>query len=573
MKGLLNLYRLLFIWLLPQTLLAQEITTEVNKNTVGINEVFDYEVHVLNGNCQVFKPDFGQLNVLAGPFQSTNSSTTILNGKVSKKSETIYTYKVSAPKAGKYTIPAVRMKCNGNVFKSNTIVVTAQNNQNTTSQTSNHSSDQFYARVYSNKKTVYKGEPFVVTYKMYSKAGPRSIQDLQLADITNVAKKDLDPNKQVLDTEIEYINGVKYYTTILKEYVCFALTENDVEIKPFYVSVIFQKNIFQQYNLEANSNSSLVKVKPFPQTPPADFNALIGDFKLDYTISKDKVKPGEAIDISIKVSGKGNLGALRDPQLKIPDDFEVFDPEIKQNYKDQRDGVKGSVSYNFVLIPTFYGDYTIPAYHFSYFDIKSQTFKQLSTSDFNIHVDKANQNHGEIIQHREEVEAKENDIRYIHINSNSTFKTSDLLANTFLFYLGLTIPILGIFILLGIKNKRAKMNETDLVKQRQKKAKRTGEKYLHESRQYLKQGKDKEGIQALYKGLRAYFKDKLNLNETQLNVQHILSQLKNESTQNQLKQLWSKLEMAQYAGVAHIQLSEVINEVKQMIQTIEKEIK
>lgn len=48
----------------------------------------------------------------------------------------------------------------------------------------------------------------------------------------------------------------------------------------------------------------------------------------------------------------------------------------------------GSVSFEYLIIPRYSGDYKIPAIRFSYFDSQSNTYKTIAGAEYNIHVRK-----------------------------------------------------------------------------------------------------------------------------------------------------------------------------------------
>ena len=75
-------------------------TASVNKNKVGVNEQFSLTFTVNDSGDKFQAPVLSDFTVLSGP--STSSSTTIINGKVSK--ENSYTYYLRAKKVGLFTI-------------------------------------------------------------------------------------------------------------------------------------------------------------------------------------------------------------------------------------------------------------------------------------------------------------------------------------------------------------------------------------------------------------------------------------------------------------------------------------
>ena len=50
-------------------------------------------------------------------------------------------------------------------------------------------------------------------------------------------------------------------------------------------------------------------------------------------VSSKEVEANEAINIKIKISGKGNLPLIDHPEFVFPSDFETYDPKINEKIK------------------------------------------------------------------------------------------------------------------------------------------------------------------------------------------------------------------------------------------------
>ena len=572
MKHILLIISLIFSSLLS----AQnvEFSASVSKKEVAVNEVFKYEIYS-NSNCQIYQPNFGGLQVVGGPYQSNSTSIVTVNGQTTQQREIKYTYQLRALKTGTYSIGEVSMHCGSKTYRAKGIKIkVVKGNATGTSSVGgnvNTKNQDFFIRTYASKKNVYQGEPFTITLKMYSKRQPRGLEQLEIGNANGLSKEDLNPDKTSFETKQEIIDGIRYFTVVLKHELCFALRAGEINIEPYYVSALFSKGFFQQYRLESYSNNIKINVKPLPKGKPKDFNGLVGHYNLEHSISKTEVLPGEAIDISLKISGKGNLNAFDEPKLKLPNDFDQFDPEYKQNYKATSSGYTGSITYNLVIVPTFYGDYTIPAFSFSYFDLDTKTYKTLSTGDFQIHVNKPKEGYGEIVTNKREVKVEENEIRFIHEKPSHLFKRSDLWAGSMGHIFLLMVPFFAVWLMLFLRKRKANLSDEDKRKYKAKKAKKSASNYLNESKKLQKSGEKDKAVKALHTALKAYLKNKFNLTESQFNVKTVQQQLTNEEVKNNLKEIWHQIEMFQYAPVSVSQLDDLIIKTEEVINQIENQ--
>ena len=55
---------------------------------------------------------------------------------------------------------------------------------------------------------------------------------------------------------------------------------------------------------------------------------LLGEFNISSSINSKELKTNDAITIKLVISGTGNLKLISNPEIKFPDDFEVYDPKV-----------------------------------------------------------------------------------------------------------------------------------------------------------------------------------------------------------------------------------------------------
>ena len=152
-----------------------EVNSYVYKNAVSVNEMITFTI-TTNSNCQIYTPDFNNLLVIQGPFRSSSSKIVDVNGQRSIEQELKFTYRLRAPKVGNYKISGVRLVCGGKEYNTKAISIKAV--EGTTGSTSTQTNipqnnSEFFIRMYANKSSVYEGEPFVLSLKIFSKSQPQ----------------------------------------------------------------------------------------------------------------------------------------------------------------------------------------------------------------------------------------------------------------------------------------------------------------------------------------------------------------------------------------------------------------
>ncbi|MFT5819178.1 MAG: hypothetical protein ACI8ZM_000401 [Crocinitomix sp.] len=543
------------------------VQSTVSSNRVAAFERFDFEIFVNNFDCQVLQPDFGGLEVVGGPFQSQSNQTIIENGKRTQITELKWTYQLRAKEEGSYIISGVTMTCDGANQASDPIEVTVAEK----GEESPVDKD-YYMRLTSNKSSVYQGEPFTVTLKYYSKARPDQFEALDLGDAVGIYRQDLKPDRTSFQTVMESINGVRYHTIVLREEVCFAQRSGEVSLEPYYVSILFRRDFFSQFRKETYSNTLSIKVKPIPGSSSADFNGLVGDFSIESEISNDHVLMGDAIDIKITIKGKGNMQDLGTIDLKIPEEFDQYDPEIEDKTSVSGSGFKGEIEYNFVIIPKHYGNYTISGYSFQYFDLKNKKMKTAKVDDFVIQVDKREG----LIVDPPKTPLTNTDIQYIEEESNGFFEQDDFVFGTWTYYGLVSAPLFLSFFFIFFKRKKENVSEEDLLQIQQKKAVKNAQLALKEVHQNLDKGDDAAALKGLQTTVNNFFMQKFNVGLSDLSQRKIAERLSTENIEvinlEKFNKIWSTIEMGQFAPIAHDNIVQTVKDTEGLLIELDKKL-
>jgi len=550
-----------------------EVNSYVSKNEVKVNEIFTFEI-TYSPSCTPSNPNLGGLQVMRQPFRTSGTQILNNNGKVTKKVEYKVTYQIRAIKEGSYTIAPVVFNCNNKSYKTKPITINAVKSSGQNSNLPTNS--DFFVRMHASKNLVYQGEPFTVTLKMYSKNQPQNLENVEFGESKGIWRKDLNPKQTTFNSSYEVINGIRYFTTTIRTELCYAQTNGNLTIERAAISAIFRRGFFQSYRREAKSNNIKIKVKPLPRNAPKNFNGLVGQFKLEHDISKTTLNPGEAIDFKIKITGKGNLNAFDDPQLNIPNDFEQFDPEVKPKLNYKSSGIEGSIAYNYVLVPTFYGDYNIPAYSFSYFDLETKTYQSLSTGDLDIEVLKTDGSiaKSQDVTSKKDVNLQNEDIRFILNSDDTLFLYSDFLIVKPLYFGLLCCPFLilgGIYFI----RKRNGTSSQKMLRAKKTLNKRT-QQLINEAEGHHQSGNDKLALETLNSCFKVFTQDKLQLSTSEMTLSQINDLLNSkefdEQSISKFNRVWETLDLFQYAPVTAEKVGELIKDTRIIITTLNQKL-
>ena len=127
--------------------------------------------------------------------------------------------------------------------------------------------------------------------------------------------------------------------------------------------------------LTVSSEPLALEVLPFPEKEkPNYFSGLVGRFTIEGSLSGSEVHVGDSVTLTVRLSGKGNVNRL--PDLKMPplDHLKTYADEPVFQTRAGADGLTGSKTMKWALVPDREGNYTIPPFTISYFDPEAETY-------------------------------------------------------------------------------------------------------------------------------------------------------------------------------------------------------
>jgi hypothetical protein len=598
---------ILLIFISSDWLIAQNVQFFASgPKSVGIGEQFEI-TYTLSDQPTVFKPpDFKNLNLLGGPSSSSSSNVQIVNGKVTQNNTFSYSYYFSASNVGTVNVGPAQATVNGKTYTSNALaieVVKVGNNQqgniqggnnNVNNQTSaDLGSGDVFVRIIIDKNSVFQGEGLVATIKLFSKLGISNLGAPENLNLDNFFRQDIDLGQ--IRAERENIKGQAYLTAVIQKFVLFPQKSGEIVINPFSLKVQVQvpirnrpRSIFDDFfgpqvqEVEKKITSLPVKiyVKPLPVNSPSSFHDAVGDLTFKSTIDKQNVKTNDAINLKLTIAGNGNIKMLEPLDIKFPSDFETYDPKISVNTNVTANGVSGSKSFEYLIIPRHSGNFKIPPIEFSYFDLKSRQYKTLSSGEIDINVEKgANDGTTNVISgvSKEDVKFIGKDIQYIATSIPVFSKKGDFLFGSLRFSLYYIISFLLFLSLVLLLQKRIREN-ANIVLVRNKRANKIARMRLKDAHLYMKNNKKEEFYEYILKALWGYMGDKMSIPVAELSREKVLGESETKRIESGVVQKFlGILDTCEYARYAPIedgtQMDTVYKDAMTVISQIEQNIK
>lgn len=583
--------KIVFLWIVliavsVHTFADGKVTfTASAPDVVAVGDQFRLSYTVTTQNVRDFRvASIKGFDVLMGPSRSQQTSMQVVNGQASSTSSITFTYILMATKEGDFTIPGATITADGNQMVSNSVHIkvipadqanasSGNNRQQGGGSASRPSSgtaisnNDLFITATTNKTTVYEQEAFLLTYKIYTLVDLRMFDNVKLPDFKGFHSQEVElPNDRRWG--LEHYKGRNYQTTIYRQFVLFPQQSGKLTIDParFDASIAKPTQVSDPFEAFFNGGSNYVEVKktlmtspltinvkPLPAGKPADFSGGVGEFNITSSINSTNVKTNDAVTVKLVISGTGNLKLVSTPEIKFPEDFEVYDPKVDNKFRLTNAGLSGSKVIEYLAIPRNAGTYKIPAVNFSYFDIQSNSYKTLTTEEYELHVEKGAGNAAQTIANftnKEDLKVLNEDIRFIKQNEVVLSPKGNFFFDSWTYWMFYLIPGVAFIVFFIIYRKQIAAN-ANVAKMRTKKANKVAVKRMKRAGKLLEENKKDAFYDEVLKALWGYISDKLNIPVSRLSKDNVEEELRNYGVDDALiKEFINTLNNCEFARFA-----------------------
>lgn len=562
---------------------------KVSKKKLGINERLRVDFEMNKDGDNFNPPNFSGFTVIGGPNQSVSNSW--INGKRSFKKT--YSYFLAPKKRGNLTIAQATIVIGDETYKTTPIKigVTAAIDKPKDPNDPNYiASETIHLVAEVSKANPYLNEAITVVYKLYvsPNTGVTNWNEIDSPRYNDFWSQTIDTKGQKVENGT--YDGEDYRFLVLRKAVLYPQKTGKLNIEPLSLDIavqvptnrrdIFGSRMMTTVHKTVSAGNKTINVKPLPEAgKPIDFSGAVGDFSFNVSTSKTALNASESLQAKIEVRGKGNLKLFNLPKIALPSSLEVYEPEHAENVRTNLSGMQGSISDTYTVVPQYKGKYPIPNISFSYFDLKTKSYKRLSSKDIVIDVLEGPLNNavatGEetstgnakqrVVLNNDQFAFIKTKTDFASVKQNHFFKTS-------IFWSVLLLPFLAIPLAIVIRKKKA-TRDADVFGNRIRKADKLAKRYLSNAKKAL--GKKEVFYIALEKALHNYLKAKLQIETSDLSKDRIQVLLDEKGVDGTVikdfNSILESCELARYTPITIVTMQEDYNKAAQTISLIDKQ--
>ncbi len=193
-------------------------------------------------------------------------------------------------------------------------------------------------------------------------------------------------NIENIEGELVSINGRNFTEYKIYQGTFYPLNTNEIVFPSVGLEMLKPKiaknpTFFGQNQIEDYktfyTKARTVKVKELPPHPLRDAVA-VGNYRLEERLNETSLYTGQSVSYDFGVYGEGNISSIDKPMLKNDDNFEFYEPNVRQSINREFGRVTGSKTFSYFMIPKEPGEYKLGDYFkWIYFNTSTKKYDTL----------------------------------------------------------------------------------------------------------------------------------------------------------------------------------------------------
>jgi hypothetical protein len=362
------------------------IRSEVDATRIGVEDQVQLTISLEGeGPDSIAMPTLSNLTVAGGPYQS--SQVSIVNGRMTQtrswtyvlQPRTVGAAEVGPVTAGEETAPAIPIE----------VVEGRLRSREPARRADPFGRDPFGADPFESffgrrraprgepklqveavpsRTEVRVGEPVLFTFYLYTQVAVSNLNFKEAPQFAGFWTEDLEPPSNPPSGEAATLGGETYRRFPIMQKLLFPTRAGTLEIPPTTLRIVLASRGFFDDGQVVERSTRPVSVSVTSLPDVAGFSGAVGRFQARATLDKETVALGEAALLRFRVDGTGNLKWIdRPPTIEVAG-AKLYPPQVKSDLEVTAQGIRGSRTWEYVLVPETSGTLEVPAVDFQFFD-------------------------------------------------------------------------------------------------------------------------------------------------------------------------------------------------------------
>lgn len=327
---------MLLLSLLPGLPLAAQsgpisFTASTDKKEVPAGFRFELTFTLLNAEGKGFRPPDFQGFRLIRPTEMLRGMN--MNRGHSTTRQT-WSFELEALRPGRFTIGPATVTVDGKTLRTEPLTVRVGPSP-TVNLPRGANEDLFVTAELVPKGPVFEGQQVKLQIKMYTHLGVDAFDMLELPKFDGFYAHEM----QRFDKRVQELTlrGKTYRVRTLHEVALFPREAGEFTIGPARMRIEVESpgappTIFGPATTPVLLQTAPVRlrVKPLPESAPAGFAGVVGQYEVKYSIDRDSLTTDDAGTLVVAIEGNGNAQQFAQPVLSLPEGLEIFPPKVRE---------------------------------------------------------------------------------------------------------------------------------------------------------------------------------------------------------------------------------------------------
>lgn len=365
------------------------VTVSLNRDKIGLDESAIMEVTVSGPAQNLPSPDIPTLSAFEIYSQGRASNISIVDGQV--EASVTYRYMLVPQKTGTFPLDRIGVVYKNRRYNGNSVELTVIGAGAAPDALSDQMEDaRGDSRDYLLQASVDNENPYVgqqVTLTLRFLVAVRYYGSPELAE-----PKTTGFWTEVIGNKTPYYQTInnRRYKVIERKYALFPTQAGELTIGRAAITATVPDqsarrrdpfgsfgNLFGRgRDVTVRSNPIKITARSLPSANrPESFTGSIGHYQMRVTADKQEVQVNEAVTVTVRIHGTGNIKSVAEPVIPESDEFRVYRSSSNEKAVVQSDRLGGTKTFEEVFIPRRPGTLEIPALTFTHFDPEAGVFK------------------------------------------------------------------------------------------------------------------------------------------------------------------------------------------------------
>ncbi len=366
-------------------------TASLDRETITLGENAQLSLKFVGANPQDV-PQVPQVPNLQIQYVGPSSQFSFIQGQVSSIVTHVFT--VAPRQVGDYTIPAITVRLGPDTLTSQPLRLKVLKPGAPPPDAINSGAQLAFMKLILPKKEICLGETVVLELQLYFNsrlAGRGSPQ------LSSFPAEGLTLGKMTEGQARQVQIGNAVYSMVPVAVPVRATRTGPIKVGPVTASVVVELpsqggrrgGLFEQFGFRdpfsggeqrqvnmATDETTLTALALPTDAVPAEFNGAVGQFTLSVHAGPTNVAVGDPVTVKVQITGRGALESLTLPEQNWKD-FKSYPPTAKVEATDPQ-GLRGTKTFEQVVVPENSEIKQLPPYRFSYFDPETKSYQTLT---------------------------------------------------------------------------------------------------------------------------------------------------------------------------------------------------